>query len=528
VLIGIDLDNTIACYDEGFLALAREMGLVSSKFQGGKKAVRDAVRSGTGGDVAWQQLQARLYGREIQRAKLAAGMDVLLERARQRNIAVAVISHKTQFSPYDADTDLRIAAKEWMRDHGLFDPRRTGVRPENVFFESTRQAKIDRIRSLGCTHFIDDLDEVFNEPDFPSDVQSYLYAAGYDEIPCGRFRVFHTHAEIADHLLGVDPVAAAAVLTGKPDLKVTPVSGGGNNRLYRVATVNGVFALKSYPSPDDDARDRLGTEYDALSFLRAAGEDAIPAPISMSRPMRVALYGWIDGEPIANPTAHDIDTALAFLRRLHGYRMSGAAAAMPLASEACLSVTELLRQISVRQDKLSGVAAGEPRLSDFLVRFVDVRNRLQERADADRRDELALAFRTLSPSDFGFHNALRDRGGRVVFLDFEYFGWDDPVKLTADFLLHPGMALDATARRGFAGGMANIHGDDPDFCARLRRHLPLYALRWCLILLNEFLPERWARRAVAGGGDNAAAKARQLAKAEAMLGNMPRLCEDLQ
>jgi hypothetical protein len=43
-------------------------------------------------------------------------------------------------------------------------------------------------------------------------------------------------------------------------------------------------------------------------------------------------------------------------------------------------------------------------------------------------------------------------------------------------------------------------------------------LRWCLILLNEFLPERWFRRVYADGGlDHTAAQTRQLDKAEDML-----------
>ncbi len=50
---------------------------------------------------------------------------------------------------------------------------------------------------------------------------------------------------------------------------------------------------------------------------------------------------------------------------------------------------------------------------------------------------------------------------------------------------------------------------------------PLFGLCWCLILLNEFLPERWFRRAYADAGLNhATAQARQLDKAEGMLRRM--------
>jgi hypothetical protein len=45
-----------------------------------------------------------------------------------------------------------------------------------VYFESTRQAKINRIKQLQCTHFIDDLEETFLEDRFPEDVKKILYA----------------------------------------------------------------------------------------------------------------------------------------------------------------------------------------------------------------------------------------------------------------------------------------------------------------------------------------------------------------
>ncbi len=124
------------------------------------------------------------------------------------------------------------------------------------------------------------------------------------------------------------------------------------------------------------------------------------------------------------------------------------------------------------------------------------------------------AAQTLCPSDFGFHNALRRPSGQLVFIDFDYFGWDDPVKLTADFILHPGMRLAETLKRRFAAAAIAVYCDDPAFRTRLALLYPLFALRWCLILLNEFLPERWANRINAGGQpDWEMAKQRQLDRA---------------
>ena len=48
----------------------------------------------------------------------------------------------------------------------------------NVYFESTRAEKLARIAALALTHFIDDLEEVLSDPDFPPDVERILFADG--------------------------------------------------------------------------------------------------------------------------------------------------------------------------------------------------------------------------------------------------------------------------------------------------------------------------------------------------------------
>ena len=122
--------------------------------------------------------------------------------------------------------------------------------------------------------------------------------------------------------------------------------------------------------------------------------------------------------------------------------------------------------------------------------------------------------RSLVPADFGFHNCLRGADGTLVFLDFEYFGWDDPVKVTADTLLHPGVPMEGGERERFRNVALEIYGEDEHFAARLSALYPLFGLRWGLILLNEFLPQRWRLRSAAGEAESwSAAKARQLARA---------------
>ncbi len=93
-------------------------------------------------------------------------------------IAIYIISHKTRYANLDETrTNLRKAALNWMTQHHFFDSQHLGLKRSNVFFESTRIEKIARIKKLGCTHFIDDLEETFMETSFPANVKKILYAA---------------------------------------------------------------------------------------------------------------------------------------------------------------------------------------------------------------------------------------------------------------------------------------------------------------------------------------------------------------
>ena len=121
----------------------------------------------------------------------------------------------------------------------------------------------------------------------------------------------------------------------------------------------------------------------------------------------------------------------------------------------------------------------------------------------------------LSPSDFGFHNALADAGGTVTFLDFEYAGRDDPAKLVSDFFCQPEIPVPIRYHAAFIARLGL--GLDAAGRARCRILLDAYRIKWTCIILNDFLPIGAARRAFADGGSRAARGASQLAKAEAQI-----------
>ncbi|PCI42194.1 MAG: aminoglycoside phosphotransferase [Rhodospirillaceae bacterium] len=320
--------------------------------------------------------------------------------------------------------------------------------------------------------------------------------------------------------------AVAEGLVGQVVRTITPVHGGGNNRIYKVDCADGLVALKFYPPQDEDPRDRLGQEYDALSFLTANGIGQVPTPLGLSLEHHCAAYQWIDGKRINTVQAKDVDALAGFLAQLQDLRGLDGGENLRPASASCFSFKDVADQLTSRFALLQKVAHDLAGSANDLQAFLDTKLLptaeavLTELTDACERGRLSfdtpLAQKNLalSPSDFGFHNALQGEDGQITFIDFEYFGWDDPVKMISDVMLHPGSNLSPELAIRFRDQIAPIFShDDAVFSLRLRLLYPVFGLIWCAILLNEFLPERWARREAAGHSGAEASRTRQLNKA---------------
>jgi hypothetical protein len=303
------------------------------------------------------------------------------------------------------------------------------------------------------------------------------------------------------------------------------VGGGRNSRVYRIESAGRRYALKQYPTRSEDPRDRLGAEAAALTLMERHGIAGVPRLIAANPERGYALLSWLDGVPVTEVGEPDIDAAAAFLAALHALRHGSEIAPDRLASEACLSAAEIVRQLERRLSRLRAAPASETELHAFLDGvFVDAlaatradSSEAMRRAGLDPDAVLPPEQRSLVPSDFGFHNSLRVTDGSLVFFDFEYFGWDDPVKMTADVMLHPGCSLPASLRRRFRGRAQQVYGENPWFRRRLAAYYPLFGLRWVLILLNDFVPGA-LRRVLAGTPESwHALKQSQLAKAREFL-----------
>lgn len=332
--------------------------------------------------------------------------------------------------------------------------------------------------------------------------------------------------------------AALTRLLNRNVTGIERIGGGRNSQVYKVTVDGGeCYALKAYFRHAADNRDRLATEFQSFSYLWKNGFREIPQPIVADHERGWAVYQFIEGEKIPPSQAGDVEltAAVDLLGRLRELSRQAESRKLGAASEAFFAVGLVVENVRQRWQRLcaaDGETAPYRELRDFLGKELTPlldqvtrwsQSRLQA-ADMSFAQELDWNQRTLSPSDFGFHNALRQRNRRIIFLDFEYFGWDDPAKMISDFLLHPAMDLSPELKKKFASGVLRRFSDFPGLIGRVESVYPLFGLKWCMILLNEFLSDSFQRRQFAAVAvpDRTTLQMQQLDKARRMLNRIRR------
>ena len=197
--VGVDFDNTLVSYDEVMYKAAVRFGFVASEARRDKKSIRDQIRQLPDGEMKWRKLQAFVYGEAMDDARLMEGVADFFDLCKKTGIEIYIVSHKTEFAAADEKgINLRQVALDWMTRQGLFKPQGLGLSNNQVFFESTRRAKAERIKHLGCTYFIDDLEETFLEESFPQGVTKILYHphGGNSTVP--GVKIVRTWTQIQD------------------------------------------------------------------------------------------------------------------------------------------------------------------------------------------------------------------------------------------------------------------------------------------------------------------------------------------
>jgi len=491
--IGIDLDNTIANYQKVFHLAAQEFSLCSDiAANKTKKRIKESAKNNPSDEFLWEKIQGKVYGKYMHKAQVFYGVYEFLNIAKNLGHKTYIISHKTEYGHFDDECiSLRNEALSWLNQKEILPL------VDGVYFESTRKEKIIKIKEMGCEIFIDDLSEVLLDHEFPLGVRKFQFLPEVPIISCdesGQITTFCSWRDLSIKVFGnysewpIKSISNTSLKSIKI-CKVSKVEGRQNSQIFKLTDIqSNQYALKIYPDLMKDPRQRLSNEFNAASLLADLGLP-VPTPIFSCPKLNWGVYEWADGIESAVVNEDFIEQLIEFLLNMQKTKEAMKFDESFLASEAAISCEIICDQTYRKMERFQKI--GNDNLNRLLVNkwipeFEKYKAQARKNLGELYNKSLPMKEMVISPSDFGLHNALLQKNGKYIFYDFEYYGFDDPVKLTIDFMLHPAMNVSNDICSLWFRRISRVFNVDENFKLRLKSYLPILALRWAMIILNDF------------------------------------------
>tara|TARA_B100000123_G_C25684310_1_gene407888 strand:- start:332 stop:940 length:609 start_codon:yes stop_codon:yes gene_type:complete len=183
--IGVDFDNTIVDYQIPLKILLRRNN-IKTKISNKKQAKKLIIKKF--GEKFWTLQQGLLYGKLIQNAKPFTNCKKTLSLLK-KDFELILISHKTKFPYLGEKFPLHEKSLQWLKNK-KFIGNNNIFKFKDVYFETTINKKINRIKKAKCDIFIDDLESILKLiPDklfkikYGSKSSYYKYSLKWENIP---------------------------------------------------------------------------------------------------------------------------------------------------------------------------------------------------------------------------------------------------------------------------------------------------------------------------------------------------------
>lgn len=296
--------------------------------------------------------------------------------------------------------------------------------------------------------------------------------------------------------------------------RITTIKSGKNNKIYKINVDKKIVILKSYFG---EKKLRIKKELQFYRYLNQQKIENVVTPIAFELNKNFLILPYIDGNKIHKVEDEHIIKISNFINKINKKKNFKK---LNLAVEGIKNRKKYISICHNRIKKLKLVGKRgviNKKLQYFLNKeiiptFKILKKRLNEKKILDKFDyKLYKKDMIISPSDFGFHNVI-ERNKKLFFFDFEYSGYDDPVKLVCDFYCQPNQKISLEQKENFKNSIIKKFKNYEKLDYLISQLLPLHYLKWCCIILNEFIPSKLSIRNHAGQVNNNTLK-NQLIKA---------------
>lgn len=292
----------------------------------------------------------------------------------------------------------------------------------------------------------------------------------------------------------------------KKKFKIKKFKCGRNNQVWQILTNKNKFIIKIYPDLKKDKKARLLKEFSFLKILEKSKLDIVPKLIDIDKKKNLAMHTFLPGKKIKKINLNHINQCANFMIKINSFNNIKKFKNFSYAADSCLSIQDHLLCVEkrIKQFKrLNPKTYLEKKVYLFLKEKIipewkKVLNKIYLRfSNTEIRKRFKKQQLIVSPSDFGFHNVI-ENNKKLFFVDFEYAGWDDPAKLICDFVCQPDYMVKKNYSTIFMKKISSILFKPSQTLYRAKQIIPIHRIKWCLVLLNEFIKHNETRRKHAG------------------------------
>ena len=283
--------------------------------------------------------------------------------------------------------------------------------------------------------------------------------------------------------------------------QIKTVKSGKNSKIYKINTDKKKIILKSYYGKKNL---RIRKEFQFYKYLNQTNIDNVVTPIAFDFKNNLVALPYIVGNKIHKVQNKHIIQLSNFINKIN--RKNIYSRKIGLAVEG---INNRKNHITICQNRINKLklvdkkSAIKKELYLFLREkiiptFKILKNKINDKKILyQSKYKLYKKDMIISPSDFGFHNVVESKK-KIFFFDFEYGGYDDPVKLICDFYCQPNQKVSIKQKEKFKKMIIKKYKNYKQLDYLISELLPIHHLKWCCIILNEFIPSKLSIRKHAG------------------------------
>ncbi len=285
----------------------------------------------------------------------------------------------------------------------------------------------------------------------------------------------------------------------KEKFKFSLITGGRNNKIILAINKNNKYIIKCY------SKKKISTYHREKFFLKFFNKNNIKniPTYLFSIKNNISVIEFVEGKKINKINNNHIMQACNFIKSINKNNLKYKKK-LPKASDSCLSYFEHLNLVRNKIKKLNRLV--ERKYQNEKI-FFFLKNKLSPRFNFEEKylkqnysqllnSKINKKEIIISPSDFGFHNMIQSK--RCFFIDFEYAGIDDPAKLICDFICQPDLQLSEKQVVFFLKNFKIKNKNIKKIIQRSKILLNIHRIKWCCVMLNDFLPRYQASKIKAG------------------------------